>query len=64
MMVVKIYIALDDQEAKALTKLAERELRYPKEQIRLFIREGLQRCGLLPKTHPLPEAESQEVPAT
>ena len=46
---VKVYIVLDDQEAEALTKLAERELRYPKEQIRLFVREGLERRGLLAK---------------
>ena len=46
-MAVRVYVVFDDQEAQALTTLAKRELRYPKDQIRLFVREGLQRCGLL-----------------
>lgn len=63
-MVVRIYIVLDDQEADALTTLAKRELRYPKEQIRLFVREGLERCSLLPKPQPLPEIQPLEATTT
>ena len=44
---VKVYVVLDDHEAEALTTLAQCELRYPKEQIRLLVREGLQKRGLL-----------------
>ena len=53
----KCYISLDDQEAKALAKLSEDELRYPKEQIRLLVREGLERRGYL-KSHEAEEGES------
>jgi hypothetical protein len=50
----KIIVYLGDQERNALLQLAQRELRLPRAQAALIIRQELVRQGMLPK----PESES------
>jgi hypothetical protein len=45
---VRIQIVLNPQEGRALTNLADRELRDPRDQVRLIVRQELERLGLLP----------------
>lgn len=49
----KIIVYLGDQECNALLQLAQRELRLPRAQAALIIRQELVRQGMLPK----PESE-------
>lgn len=49
----KIIVYLGDQECNALLQLAQRELRLPRAQAALIIRQELLRQGMLPK----PESE-------
>ena len=49
----KIIVYLGDQERNALLQLAQRELRLPRAQAALIIRQELVRQGMLPK----PESE-------
>lgn len=49
----KIIVYLGDQECNALLQLAQRELRLPRAQNALIIRQELVRQGMLPK----PESE-------
>jgi hypothetical protein len=44
----KIMIDLELPEREALITLAQRERRDPRDQAALFVRDGLQRAGLLP----------------
>lgn len=44
----RLTITLSDQERHALQTLADRELRDPRDQVVLILREGLQRRGLIP----------------
>ena len=46
----KIIVYLGDQERNALLQLAQRELRLPRAQAALIIRQELVRQGMLPKT--------------
>ena len=45
----KIIVYLGDQERNALLQLAQRELRLPRAQAALIIRQELVRQGMLPK---------------
>lgn len=54
----KIIVYLGDQERNALLQLAQRELRLPRAQAALIIRQELVRQGMLPMQHPIPEATS------
>ena len=45
---VRLQVLLDPTEADLLARLAASELRDPRDQIRLVIRQELQRRGLLP----------------
>ena len=47
-METRMMVMLDDVERNALTEWAETELRDPRDQIRLVVREALERRGLLP----------------
>jgi len=47
-MIRKVYIPLDVDERRALTKLAERERRDPRVQAAWIIRQYLEGLGLLP----------------
>ena len=44
----RIVVSLSGAERSALTELAERELREPRDQARLILRCELERLGLLP----------------
>jgi hypothetical protein len=46
----KIIVYLGDQERNALLQLAQRELRLPRAQAALIIRQELERQGMLPKS--------------
>jgi hypothetical protein len=46
----KIIVYLGDQERNALQQLAQRELRLPRAQAALIIRQELVRLGMLPTT--------------
>ncbi|MCL4268395.1 MAG: hypothetical protein KJZ72_02570 [Anaerolineales bacterium] len=50
----KIIVYLGDQERNALLQLAQRELRLPRAQAALIIRQELERQGMLPR----PESQS------
>jgi hypothetical protein len=43
----RVQIVLDEDEAKALVKLAEIKIRDPRDQIRVLVRSELERQGLL-----------------
>jgi len=45
---MRVTIYLDQQERDALSNLAQRERRDPRDQAALIIRHELQRAGLLP----------------
>lgn len=57
----KIIVYLGDQERNALLQLAQRELRQPRAQAALIIRQELVRQGMLP-TYP-PVTEGSDTPA-
>ncbi len=46
---VRMQVILEPAEADALLKLANAEFRDPREQMRVMVRDGLMRRGLLPK---------------
>jgi hypothetical protein len=50
----RIMITLQQNEREALRELAQRERRDPRDQAALFVRDGLQRVGLLPVDQPTP----------
>lgn len=50
----RLMIYLDLPEREALISLAQRERRDPRDQAALFVRDGLQRAGLLPTDSPTP----------
>ncbi len=54
----KIIVYLGDQERNALLQLAQRELRLPRAQAALIIRQELVRQGMLPLQHPATEPAS------
>ena len=57
----KIIVYLGDQERNALLQLAQRELRLPRAQAALIIRQELVRQGMLPmKAHITETASSLE----
>ena len=43
----RVQVVLDEDEAKALVKLAEIKIRDPRDQIRVLVRGELERQGLL-----------------
>jgi hypothetical protein len=49
---MKVTIYLDQQERDALSNLAQRERRDPRDQAALIIRRELERAGLLPTDTP------------
>lgn len=51
----KIIVYLGDQERNALQQLAQRELRLPRAQAALIIRQELVRQGMLPMLPPISE---------
>ncbi|HAX70973.1 MAG: hypothetical protein KPEEDBHJ_00217 [Anaerolineales bacterium] len=51
----KIIVYLGDQERNALQQLAQRELRLPRAQAALIIRQELVRQGMLPMQPPISE---------
>ena len=52
----KIIVYLGDQERNALLQLAQRELRLPRAQAALIIRQELVRQGMLHIQHPIQDA--------
>jgi hypothetical protein len=54
----KIIVYLGDQERNALQQLAQRELRLPRAQAALIIRQELVRQGMLPMQPPISETTS------
>ena len=52
----KIIVYLGDQERNALLQLAQRELRLPRAQAALIIRQELVRQGMLPIQYPIQDA--------
>ncbi len=46
-MLVKMYIVISENERQAIQEIAEKELRPFREQVRLLLRQELQRRGLL-----------------
>lgn len=56
---VRLQVRLDPTEADALAKLAFRELRDPRDQVRLILRTELERRGLL-NGEPSPRGESEK----
>ena len=46
---MRMVITLDEQERRALRDLAAVEMRYPRDQVRLIVRQELARRGLLPE---------------
>ncbi len=60
---VRLQVLLDTSEANLLAQLAASELRDPRDQIRLIVRQELKRRGLLPASDGADagrEAESAE----
>jgi hypothetical protein len=58
---VRLQVVLDPTEGRALTDLAFKELRDPRDQIRLIVRQELERRGLLPPSAPAqPDSVCQE----
>lgn len=55
----KIIVYLGDQERNALEQLAQREMRLPRAQVALIIRQELVRQGMLPD-----ETKTQEAAFT
>ena len=55
----KIIVYLGDQERNALLQLAQRELRLPRAQAALIIRQELVRQGMLPLQPPATDVTSQ-----
>lgn len=54
----KIIVYLGDQERNALLQLAQRELRLPRAQAALIIRQELVQQGMLTIQHPIPDTTS------
>ncbi|MCA9997429.1 MAG: hypothetical protein KDE56_16835 [Anaerolineales bacterium] len=54
----KIIVYLGDQERNALLQLAQRELRLPRAQAALIIRQELVRQGMLPHPTSTPEPDT------
>ena len=48
MPVKRITVTLDQPEYSGLLELAVRELRDPRDQLRVILRQELKQCGLLP----------------
>jgi len=46
-MSIRLYLVISEEEHQAIQKIAKRELRSLREQIRLMLRQELQRLGLL-----------------
>lgn len=44
---MKMTVFLDEDEGNALKAIAERELRFPRDQVRFILRSELERRGLL-----------------
>jgi hypothetical protein len=49
-MVTRLIISLDGEERNALNELSQKELRDPRDQIRILLRLELERIGLLKST--------------
>ena len=54
----KIIVYLGDQERNALLQLAQREMRLPRAQAALIIRQELVRQGMLPIQRPIQDPTS------
>jgi len=54
---VRLQITLDADEAQLLAEWAREELRDPREQVRLIVRQSLRRRGLLPADAPAAQPE-------
>ena len=59
-MVIRIYLTLEPEERRAIDKLADRELRDPKDQLRILLREALYQRGLLDTIIPKNSYSDQE----
>ncbi|MDY7076991.1 MAG: hypothetical protein SXV54_08710 [Chloroflexota bacterium] len=56
----RIVVSLSGAERSALTELAERELREPRDQARLILRCELERLGLLPPADAADQAQKHK----
>jgi hypothetical protein len=56
----KLIVYLGDQERDALQEIAQREMRVPRAQAALIIRQELTRLGILPNQENYQEAERPE----
>jgi len=56
----KIIVYLAEQERNALLQLAQREMRVPRAQAALIIRQELRRLGMLPVQTTVSDEESNE----
>ena len=56
----KIIVYLGDDERNALLQLAQREMRVPRAQAALIIRQELTRLGMLPDQEKIQEVERPE----
>lgn len=56
----KIIVYLAEQERNALQQLAQREMRVPRAQAALIIRQELRRLGMLPEQTAVLETEGTE----
>ena len=59
-MATRLLITLDSAERSALTKLSQKELRDPRDQLRLILRQELERQGLLLSNDGRLHQENQE----
>jgi hypothetical protein len=58
-MYTRMTVTFAEEERKALQAMAERDFRYPKEQLRYLLRAEAERRGLLPATEQ-PRTETKE----
>jgi len=56
---VRLQVTLDENEARLLVRWAALELRDPRDQIRLIVRQALQQRGLLPAETKAAQAEGE-----
>jgi hypothetical protein len=48
----RVTVVIEDEEKAGLAEWARREYRHPRDQLRLILRDALQRQGLLPSSEP------------
>jgi hypothetical protein len=56
---VRMQVVLNQSEARALTQLADSEIREPRDQIRYILRQELEQRGLLPPSDTHQQAQAQ-----